>query len=155
MTPKKKIFTENQFKLEVIPLLKEGLTVPLTVSGGSMEPFLAGRRDTVHISSPSFPMKKGDIAFFERANGKIVMHRIYKTDGNNYYFVGDAQTEIEGPIPEPAIFGSVKAVTRKNKKTDSGFVWWFFEKVWIRMVPLRPICFRLYRATVGKLKSKA
>ena len=146
------VFSEDSFKREIIPLLREGLTVPLTVSGGSMEPFLAGRRDTVYIMPPSFPLKKGDIAFFERYSGKIVMHRVCKVTKDGYYFVGDAQTRLEGPIPEKAVFGCVRSVTRKEKTVSGGFTWYFFEKIWIRMIPLRPFCLKLYRSIFRKKK---
>ncbi len=149
MNCKNKIFSEKVFLEEVLPLIKEGAVFPLTVSGGSMEPFLASGRDTVYVSAPTFPLKKGSIAFFRRSNGKIVMHRVLKVSGDNYYFVGDAQTDIEGPIPKSAVFGEVLKITRKGKTVSGGATWFFFEKIWIRMIPLRPLCFKLYRFFFG------
>ena len=143
------VMSSDYFKLKVIPLIEEGLTVPLTVSGGSMNPYIVPERDTVMISKPSFPLKKGDIAFFERMGGQIIMHRICKVKKDGYYFVGDAQTEIEGPIVKEQIFGKVNKIIRKGKpEQKGGFTWFFFRHIWIRMIPLRPFCMKLY----GKLK---
>ena len=143
------VMSSDYFKLKVIPLIEEGLTVPLTVSGGSMNPYIVPERDTVMISKPSFPLKKGDIAFFERMGGQIIMHRICKVKKDGYYFVGDAQTEIEGPIVKEQIFGKVNKIIRKGKPEEKGkFTWFFFRHIWIRMIPLRPFCMKLY----GKLK---
>ncbi len=145
MTEKSIIFSPDDFKIKVIPLINEGLTVPLTVSGSSMTPYIVGKRDTVMISKPVFPLKKGDIAFFERLDGQIVMHRICKIKGGKYYFVGDAQVEIEGPVEEAQIFGVVNKIIRKGKPEQKGkFTWWFFRHVWIRMIPIRRFCVKLY-----------
>lgn len=146
MKENKRIFTTEDFKENIIPLIDEGLTVPLTVSGGSMEPFLAHDRDTIFISSPSFPLKKGCMAFYERKNGQIVMHRVCRAEGSGYYFVGDAQTAIEGPVSKEHIFGQINSVCRKGKKADKrNLVFWFFSSVWIRIIPLRPVIMKLYR----------
>ena len=145
MNTKNVIFSSDEFKLKMIPLIREGLTVPLTVSGSSMTPYIVGGRDTVMISKPSFPLKKGDIAFFERLDGQIVMHRICRIRDGKYYFVGDAQVEIEGPIVEEQIFGVVNKIIRKGKPEQKGkFTWFFFRHVWIRMIPLRRTAIKIY-----------
>lgn len=147
------IISEECFKKEIIPLIKEGCTVPFKISGGSMEPFLAGNRDSVYITAPVLPLKKGDIAFFERESGKIVMHRVCKVDKNVYYFIGDAQTIFEGPISDAAIIGVVNSVNRKGKTINKGFTWYFFKHIWLAIVPLRPICFKIYNIFFQKNKT--
>ena len=74
-----------------------------------------------------------------------MVHRIYKTEGNQYYFVGDNQTVIEGPIDEGKIFAAVTRVKRKGKMIGPGDFWWeFFARVWIRIIPVRAFLVRLY-----------
>lgn len=142
-----KHLTTECFKDDIIPLIEEGLTVPLMISGGSMEPFLAHKRDTIFIERPVFPLKRGDMAFFHRGNGQIVMHRVYKVRDGSYYFIGDGQRDIEGPVSEENIFGAVKVVERKGKRVDRrNFIFWFFAHVWIRIVPCRPFIMKIYRA---------
>ena len=155
MKNENKIFEPDEFVSVALPLINDGLAVPLRVSGGSMEPYLAGGRDTVYITKPTFPLKKGDIAFFSRSAGKIVMHRIYRVKANEYFFIGDGQTVIEGPIFESQIFGVVKDVHRKGKNEKrNSFTPWFFRHIWINLIPLRPFLLKVYRCTLGKIKKK-
>ena len=47
----------------------------------------------------------------------------------------------------------VTAVRRKGKLLKQGSFWWdFFEKVWIRMVPLRPAVRSVYSCFLKLLK---
>ena len=131
-------------------LIEQGKEDSLTISGNSMVPFMVHGRDQVLIEKPSEPWKKGDIGFFQRDNGAYVLHRICRVDQQeNYWFVGDGQVFIEGPIRKDQIFGKVIAVKRKGKWVRPGsFLWEFFRHVWLWIIPLRPWICRIY----GKLK---
>lgn len=121
-------------------LVQEGKSVSIIVAGNSMSPFLIHRRDRVFFEQPGRPLKKGDIVFYQRENGRYIMHRICRVAVEGYYIVGDAQVEIEGPVHEDQIFALITKCERKGKMVTSGSFWWeFFEKVWIRMIPLRPL----------------
>lgn len=140
-------------------LLQEGHEVPLVVTGNSMSPFLIHERDEILISGINRPLKKGDMAFFQRSSGQYVMHRIRYIkkgkDGNDdeYYFIGDAQTVTEGPIARKQIFGLITAVKRKGKTIREGDFWWeFFQHIWLHMIPFRYITSRIYGASVETLK---
>ena len=116
---------DNQEYMKVVrSILEEGKEVPLVVTGNSMMPFLIGRRDQVLIKRIERPLKKGDIAFFQRENGQYIMHRIHfmrkddRTGENQFYFIGDGQKNIEGPIKETQIFGVITGVLRKGKYLD-------------------------------------
>jgi hypothetical protein len=120
-------------------LTEEGRDVSLLISGSSMAPFLVHHRDYILFGKPNRELKKGDMVFFQRLNGYYVMHRILRVRPEGYYIVGDAQTDIEGPIRREQIFGLIKKVQRKGKWIDGHDFWWkFFEKIWINIVPLRP-----------------
>lgn len=127
-------------------LIAQGKEVSVTITGNSMSPFLVHGRDQILIEKPPAHLKKGDMGFFQRSNGAYVMHRICRVDGQgNYWFVGDGQTMIEGPVEREQIFGIVTAVSRKGKWIGPGAFWWeFFRKVWLRVIPLRPWCCRFY-----------
>lgn len=126
-------------------LVEEGKDVPLLISGSSMTPFLVHHRDTILFGQPDRTLRKGDMVFYQRLNGQFVMHRIWKVKPDGYYIVGDAQTEIEGPVKREQIFALVKKVQRKGKWIGPENFWWkFFEKVWINMVPVRPVLRRMY-----------
>ena len=130
-------------------LVQEGKEVSVRISGGSMSPFLAGLRDTILISPITRPLKRGDMALFQRISGQYVMHRIRyvrKEKGQEqYYFIGDAQIQTEGPIERDQICGVITAVQRKGKWLKQGSFWWeFFRIVWLRMIPLRRPLINLY-----------
>ena len=126
-------------------VIDEGKEVNMRVLGSSMAPFVVHERDTIYFKRPERELKKGDIAFFQRNNGQYVVHRIYKIKGDEYYFVGDNQTLIEGPIEKGQIFATVTRVIRKGKEIRPGDPWWlFFQKIWINMIPLRRITIKAY-----------
>lgn len=112
---------DNQEYMKVVrSILEEGKEVPLVVTGNSMMPFLIDRRDQVLIKRIERPLKKGDIAFFQRENGQYIMHRIHfmrkddRTGENQFYFIGDGQKNIEGPIKETRIFGVITGLCGKG-----------------------------------------
>ena len=126
-------------------LVKEGKEVSMLIAGSSMAPFLVHQRDYIYFKKPERNLRKGDMVFFERNNGQYVMHRIWKVKPDGYYIVGDAQTEIEGPVREEQIFAIITKVRRKNQWIAPGDFWWeFFEHIWIRMIPVRRIVMKLY-----------
>lgn len=130
----------------LMELLEQGHTVNLPITGSSMTPFLVPNRDTLIISPPDGNFRRGDMVFYQRMNGQYVMHRIHHIDSDGaLYIVGDAQTVIEGPVHPKQVFGVIRQVIRKDKIIDSRDFWWFFfEKIWIRMVPLRPAASKMY-----------
>lgn len=140
---------------EYVSVLREiaesGKVVSLRIAGSSMSPFL-GPRQRLHLFYKAGQRTAGgDMVFYQRRNGQYVMHRIYKVKADGYYIVGDAQTEIEGPVSRDQIFALITKVKRKDRIIQPGDFWWeFFEHVWIRMIPLRRPAVRLY-AAVSKM----
>lgn len=119
-------------------LTEQGKEVSLLISGNSMSPFMVHQRDTICFKKPDRELKKGDMVFYQRANGQFIMHRIWKVKEDGFYIVGDAQQEIEGPVKREQIFAVVTKVKRKGKWIEPGNFWWeFFEHVWINIVPFR------------------
>lgn len=134
---------------QLIPIMKDllaqGKNITFKVTGGSMVPFLVGLRDSAVVSPITAPLKKGDIVFYQRENGDYVMHRICKIKNNEYFMVGDAQTEIEGPLKEEQIFGVINTVIRKGKEVKKGQPFWnLFRFVWLWLRPTRRIILKLY-----------
>lgn len=128
-------------------LLQTVDTLPLQVSGNSMAPFLADGRDTVYLSRVDRPLKVGDIVLYRRRSGAYILHRICRMEDGRFCMVGDAQTVLEHGIERDQIFAVVRRALRKGKCQGPGCFWWeFFEKVWVRMVPCRPLLQRLYGA---------
>lgn len=126
-------------------LVNEGKECRLLISGSSMAPFLVHERDSIIFSKPQRELQRGDMVFYQRENGQFVMHRILHVKPEGLYIVGDAQTEIEGPVNPSQVFAVVTRAQRKGKWIGPGdFWWWFFRTVWLRLVPVRKIILKLY-----------
>lgn len=82
----------------LMELLDQGRQVTLTVTGGSMAPFLVHGRDAICFSRPKERLRRGDMAFFRRADGSYIMHRVCRVSPEGYFLVGDAQQAVEGPV---------------------------------------------------------
>lgn len=136
------------------PLLEEVEMLPLRVSGNSMSPFLRHGKDTIYISKITDELKKGDIVFYTRDSGQYVLHRICRVHNGTYDIIGDGQNIIEPGIRRDQIFAIVNQVERNGKILKKGnFLWDFFQKVWIRVIPLRPYLRRIY-SVFKKIKCK-
>lgn len=130
-------------------LIEEGREVSMLIAGSSMSPFLIHERDMIYFKKPDRELKKGDMVFFQRRSGQFIMHRIWKVRPEGYYIVGDAQTQIEGPVERDQIFARITKVRRKGKWLEPGDFWWeFFEHVWLHMIPLRHVLMRWYAKTI-------
>lgn len=117
---------------------EEVAALPLTVTGNSMSPFLIHGRDTVYLSRLTRPPRRGDILLYRRSTGGYVLHRVYAVKKDGLTMVGDAQTALEPGIQERQVLAVVTAVLRKDIKLEPGSFWWmFFEKIWIRLLPVR------------------
>ena len=120
-------------------LLEAGEQVPLPVQGGSMAPFLVNRRDQVWLEKPEPPIRVGDMLLYQRESGQYILHRVsrIRPDGE-MTMIGDAHSVREPGIRPGQVLGRVVRVCRKGKLLEPGsFVWEFFAKVWIRMIPVR------------------
>lgn len=126
-------------------LVNEGKECRLLISGSSMAPFLVHERDSILFSKPDRELRRGDMVFYQRDNGQYVMHRILHVKPEGLYIIGDAQTEVEGPVKPEQVFALVTKVNRKGKWIGPGnFWWWFFSTVWLRLFPIRRLILKLY-----------
>ena len=126
-------------------LVNEGKECRLLISGSSMAPFLVHERDSILFSKPDRELRRGDMVFYQRDNGQYVMHRILHVRPEGLYIIGDAQTEVEGPVKPEQVFALVTKVNRKGKWVGPGnFWWWFFSTVWLRLFPVRRLILKLY-----------
>ena len=133
-----KMIDTVQYVSALRELTEEGKEVSMRIAGNSMSPFLVHERDYIRFRKPERELKVGDMVFFQRENGQFVMHRICKVKPEGYYIIGDAQTDVEGPVKDSQIFAIITQVMRKGKWIDSTDFWWkFFEKIWIKMVAIR------------------
>lgn len=98
----------------VLLQLKNGGVATLTVTGFSMMPMLRNMRDAVILIPVSRALEPGEIALFQRDNGRYVLHRVIKVTGEGYLFCGDNQAELE-PVRHDQLMALVNGFTRKGK----------------------------------------
>ena len=140
-----RVVDTNEYVAVLRELAEEGRVVSMLIAGSSMSPFLCHNRDYIYFTKPDRELRRGDMVFYQRDTGQYVMHRIYKRKKDGYYMVGDAQTQIEGPLRGDQIFARIIKVKRKGRIIEPGNFWWeFFEHVWIRIIPLRKVIEKLY-----------
>ena len=112
-------------KLEVVPIaqlvplmsaaIADGKPVELTVTGNSMRPLLKDRVSSVRLVRPD-NLQTGDIVFFQRGDGRYVLHRITAIHDGAYDIVGDNQYAVDRDIPESCIMAKVGAYNRNGKR---------------------------------------
>jgi len=146
---RKRILSAEELMEHYRVLLDCGSVLPITVSGVSMLPFLAPSRDTVHLKKPDRELRRGDIVLYQRENGRYILHRVYKIEGERVWFVGDAQDTVEGPLSRDCILAYAVYAVRKGKTEKKGSFWWgFFSSFWLLCVGKRKKILKAY----GRLK---
>lgn len=148
--------TGHEKKISPESILRSGQSVQLQPRGWSMYPmFIPGRdwailtpvRECVsgdtktEISLPSVrSLRRGDVALFRRRSGILVMHRICRVRQDDFWFVGDNQTDIERGIAPEQIIGVLSGFVRKGKehKTDE-FCYRVLSRIWLDLRPFRPL----------------
>lgn len=141
------------------PLIKEALEaggeVYIGIRGNSMLPFLYdGRDQAVFARLGDRRIRRGDILFYQRANGQFVMHRVYSiAQDGSINMVGDAQWTVEKGILPEQLRAFVPRVVRKGKEIScmSGFVHWLMTAylLRIRFPRLFRMIFRILRFWAG------
>ena len=116
-----------------------------------MVPFLGDGRDRVFLRKAEGKLKRGDVVLYRRKNGDYVLHRICRIrrrDGTEFYdMVGDAQTQVELDILREQIIGKVFRIERKGiLKTPGSLYWWFFQYIWVNIIPMRHLILRIHTA---------
>jgi len=103
------------FALVVQTVLKNGVTAKFKVTGSSMLPTIRNN-DVVSIS----PYKENNpkvgevVALLDRANSRIVIHRIIKKQENMFLLKGDGLWRYDGFFPREWIVGFVSGLERND-----------------------------------------
>lgn len=145
-----RILDTNAFLDTVCDLLRQGQRhVAIPVTGGSMVPFLHSG-DMAYLDLPDTPLKKGDIVLYTRESGRYILHRIKKINRDgSFIMVGDAQQDLELLPRRELIHARVTSARHKGKLIKPGQPrWWFYQHIWLHLVPMRHFLMHL----VGRLK---
>ncbi len=105
----------SQMESVILEVLENNSTVTLTASGQSMEPLIHDGTDNVVLKRIEQKPKKGDIVFFKRNNGRLVLHRIVGEDENGYILMGDNQWVKEYGIKESQIIAVLDSIEKNGR----------------------------------------
>lgn len=121
------------------PLLDEGNTVEIHPHGFSMWPCITSPADSVLIEPlRDSPPKTNDIILYRRSSGLLVLHRLCRVRKDGYYFSGDNQTELEGPLDADQLLGIVTVIRRKGHTFHvTNPIYRFLSRSWLILRPVR------------------
>lgn len=96
-------------------LREDGAAIAKT-EGDSMEPMLYNGT-TVIITTPTFPLKEGDVPVYHR-DDHLTMHRIIRVTDNGYVISGDNRKNLETDITDTDIIGVLSGFYKDGKYVD-------------------------------------
>lgn len=150
--PVKKTDADSMLSM-IAPLIENGKTVKLTVTGYSMYPLVTSRRDAVLLAKCE-TLKIGDVPLFKRPDGSFILHRIIGKKNGAYKLLGDYETKPEYPVYPEQVVAVAKGFYRKDRfiSCDS-FGYKMYHFVWRLLRPIRPLLLTLL-AKLAYLKGK-
>lgn len=140
-------------KIDIEARLAQGDTIQVSPIGYSMYPMLVPGRDMVWIEKADHSLlRRGDVVLYRRKESILVLHRIWKRQADAYFFVGDNQKEIEGPLPGQQICGKMVGFKRKGIYVSADHpIYRLISGMWLWLRPFRPVI----SSTVHKIKVSA
>lgn len=133
---------------ELIPIIVETInnnkTISFTPSGNSMLPTIDNKKDVVILANPQ-GFKKYDLLLFKYQN-KYILHRLVKIKDDNYYFCGDHNVILEGPIKKVDILAKVINYTHKGKNIKINKSFYIKGKILFLSRKIRSILRRIFHA---------
>lgn len=130
----------EQNAVDIERLLAQGQSIQIQPQGYSMYPmFVPGRDAAVIGPAVTAQLKRGDVVLYRRASGILVLHRIWRIRKDGFYFVGDNQSEVEGPLPASRIRGVLTGFIRKGKYISvRNPLYRIASRLWLFLRPVRP-----------------
>ena len=134
----------------ILEKIKEGGSVKLKISGFSMYPLVASRRDSVLLTEAD-EIKKGDVPLFKRADGSYVLHRIVGIKDGAYKVRGDYEQKIEYPVYPEQIVAKAKGFYRNERYINcEGFGYKVYKMFWMNTAWLRPFMLKIMAIRAAK-----
>ncbi|MDO4515524.1 MAG: S24/S26 family peptidase [Bacillota bacterium] len=131
----------------------DGLIREVLASGGefrlyprgiSMRPLLRQGRDSVSLRRLDSPIRKNDILFYQRPDGRFVLHRVRSVTPNGLTLWGDNQTRPEHGVSPDWVIGRVTRIFRDDKEVFcDGFGYRLYRELW-QFTILRSLLLKLY-----------
>lgn len=132
-------------KSDVEELLLNGRKIQVSIRGFSMYPLFKPGRDAAFIEPIGIrKIKRGDVCLFRRKNSILVLHRVVRVSKDGVFFVGDNQTEIEGPISVNSVKGYLDGGIRNGKTFyANNLLYRFIFGGWLSLRSIRPFFWKI------------
>lgn len=106
--------------------------------GSSMWPLFVRDRDVATIKQLKRKPRRGDVIVYRSPKGPLIIHRVHHTDDKGVYYVGDHQTELEGPNDEKDIVGIMTSFVRLGKHYSVSNIFYIIvSRSWLLLRPVR------------------
>lgn len=140
-------------KYDIEQLLEAGEVIQIYPEGYSMYPMFVPGRDAAVIKKADVKkIRRADVVLYRRKGSILVLHRVVKRKGSQFYMAGDNQTEVEGPVEEDQIRGILTAFVRNGRRISvKNPVYVIWSGLWLMFLPVRGI-FWSFTAWVRRLR---
>lgn len=134
------------FFAQVESEISQGRSVWFKIKGTSMLPFLKDNKDSVLLSPVKESVVKNDVVLFSY-NGRHVLHRVIKIEGEKYIIQGDGVYASSEFCHSKDIIGKVTQIQRPSGKIIpvTSFKWRMFSSLWVNLRFLRKYLLFIYR----------
>lgn len=143
----------HSFMPLIVGKLEQDGDVKIPARGYSMCPLFRHGRDQVCLRPvDATALRKYDIIFYRRPNGKYVLHRVVGVKKDGYVLRGDGQLLDEYPVPPEWVIARVEGFCRGGR--DYSCAHWghrVYAVVWVHTVWVRRGWAKL-RGGLGRLK---
>lgn len=150
-TSNKERFSLSEYEETIRIVLDSGGEFTIFPHGTSMLPLIKEGRDSVTLVK-SGKYRVGDIAFYRRAGGEFILHRIIaegKEENGTFTMCGDNQLLPETGIKPEQIIAKAGYLTRKGRKiTPDNPLYRLYTLLW-RSFFIRRVFFKLRRIIHG------
>ena len=135
----------HTYQNDIEQLLQDGNILKIRPQGYSMYPLFISGRDQALVQQVSLDsLRKNDVVLYRRDHSILVLHRICRITRDGFYMVGDNQSEIEGPLRPDQVRGKLIGFIRKGREISvRNPLYRVLSSLWLLMLPVRPLCFRL------------
>ena len=129
-------------------LIEEGKEVIFKQKGMSMIPFIRGGRDSVLLRKAD-ELKVGDIALAEISEGRYVLHRIEKIEGETIVLMGDGNLVGRERCRREDVMAIAVKIIKDRREIDCQSQGHLRNaEIWRRLLPVRRYLLAIYRRII-------
>lgn len=145
---KTRIIPNAELVSEIGRLIDEGEEVVFKPKGVSMLPFIRGGKDSVLLRKAD-ELKTGDIALAKVSDGRYVLHRVEKIDGEEIVLMGDGNLVGRERCRRGDVMAIAVKIIKDKKEIDTRSPSHMRKAgIWKMLLPLRRYLLAIYRRII-------